>query len=819
MLIPTVLSRTLLDSSAQVVKDYAGNTLYPLVQWVLDSNSRYEISSIEHLIQLMNSGTVFENTGSVPTDYMGSDYIQTVDIDLEGDSTNIAPIGLPGATFQGEYDGNGFTVSNWNYVNPNHPSLSGIADVGFFGRVDNATLKNIKLAGVCTLTGFQNAAGMVVGTIGSVSTVFNIEADLSPGSFITQGDAETGITYLGGLVGRLSSTGVTMALTLRGELTLTYGANAGTPSVGGVAGYMTNCDVTLIRNLATFPAGISGFYAGGICGYLNDNSLTKVLNAMTGDISDSGVANTFIEGIAGRHAHEVTSESSEIINSMKGNITSTETSCRVGGMIANFGVVSGSTTHTFLNYMTGDVLNTERPAQSSGFFGLTLTPVDLATSINAMNGETYQSIGGTLNEPVTIDTSFGLAFTVDTTNTTTTPVSGLATDPENGLPIVDLTATDPDGVTHTFEFIFGNPPTEYNQLQINLSGENLQFAELEIYDLNGTNIALLGTATITAPHSNPVYAADKGNDGDTNQIISGDSIAIALQQNGVANWTLDLDRAYTFQQLNKVVFYNRDDPTVSPWAVGGTITFHSADGGDPEQVGVLTADLIQEFVITPVPMTVVPRALSARITVTSVSGATAYRLTSQMTGSPIERVVENNFTVLNQTANNLTPETEYTFRLYATEGSVYSLVHESTVSTRANSADNYDSNDFLGTSGRFDLTALDTTSVAYIADVMNDVFTTGDAIDINVGGGAQGTKKSKFVNRGGNVSIDSSEAIVAPFSKDAGAGQSISLTLADASTVSVAYDDTSEAITVGLTSYSAGEHFVLDGKKTTIVDI
>ena len=408
-----------------------------------------------------------------------------------------------------------------------------------------------------------------------------------------------------------------------------------------------------------------------------------------------------------------------------------------------------------------------------------------------------------------VDTSYGLTFTVDAYNTTT-PITGLPTDPERGLPIVDLTATDADGVVHTFEFVFGNDPTAFNQLQIKSLGDNFNMNELEVYNLVGENIALLGTASTDSV--NPNSNESRGNDGNTD---SDSAFTIDLVLAGGPTWTLDLDRGYTLSEINKVVFYNR--VTFTERAVGAIITLHSSDGGNPEEVGVLTADPIQEFVITNVPLTVTPRALNAKITVSPVNGVIGFRITSQKTGSTRERVAKSSFTDLNQTIPNLTPETEYTFRLYSTTGNNYALVGESTVTTLANSASNYDTNDFVGASGRFDLSALDTASVGLIADVMDELFSTGDDIDIVVPG--RGTKVSKFVNRGGSVSIENSEALVAPFSTDAGAGQSVSLTLSDSSVVALSYDENTEAITVGATSYTSGESFVLDGKKATIVDI
>lgn len=65
------------------------------VTWVQDGSGNYEISSVEHLKQLMNKGTLYTDSGSFPVDYWGSgtSYIQTTDLDLMGDSTNIKTIG------------------------------------------------------------------------------------------------------------------------------------------------------------------------------------------------------------------------------------------------------------------------------------------------------------------------------------------------------------------------------------------------------------------------------------------------------------------------------------------------------------------------------------------------------------------------------------------------------------------------------------------------------------------------------------------------------------------------------------------------------
>lgn len=219
-----------------------------------------------------------------------------------------------------------------------------------------------------------------------------------------------------------------------------------------------------------------------------------------------------------------------------------------------------------------------------------------------------------------------------------------------------------------------------------------------------------------------------------------------------------------------------------------------------------------------IPLAVTPRPLSVNVTISEIDGAT-YRLTVQETGSPTERIVKNNFTDLTQIIRNLVPETEYTLRLYAKTSNIgYELVHEVTASTRENLAQNYVTDDFSVESGRFDLRELDAASIGSMSSVMDDIFTTGDTLDISVPGG-RGEKVSTFINRGANVTIADSEALVAPFTVDAGSGQSVSLTLSDSSVVTLLFDETDESVTVGTTAYNSGDSFVLDGKKATIIDI
>lgn len=103
------------------------------------------------------------------------------------------------------------------------------------------------------------------------------------------------------------------------------------------------------------------------------------------------------------------------------------------------------------------------------------------------------------------------------------------------------------------------------------------------------------------------------------------------------------------------------------------------------------------------------------VTLTSIPGATGYRLTLQQTGASSASIVKNNFTDLDQKIVDLIPETEYTISLFSTFGLVYS----STVTTLANTSSSYDVNEFAIAGGGYDLSTLSDTSVGYISEVMN----------------------------------------------------------------------------------------------------
>ena len=433
------------------------------VTWTQDASSRYEISSKHHLIQLMHSGTLHANAGSTPSDFMNAHYIQTVDIDFLSDTTNIKPIGQATDTFGGTYDGSNFSISNWSYLDPEFDTTNNCEFyAGIFGSVSNCTLKNIKLVGVCTIRGFHLNAGMLVGDA-NTANIYNIDCNFSPGSFIEQGHSDyTASVYAGGVIGK-TIYGTVTAVQLRGEMdTITCNVTNDSTRVGGIAGQLRGGVSTLLRNLATFNNALTGKYVGGIVGYSYEDSVSKYINAMTGNINGSTTGYT--GGVFGMCSQRYTASTiGEVVNSMKGNIVGRH----AGGICGSINMASGGTANSFMNYMRGNISSTYKgPAgedknYAGGMIGHNYdTDTQLASSINAMKGDVYSTILGAdtrsgIPDLAWVDTSFGLTFTIDKYNTNT-PVTGLAVDPTTNLPIVDLTATDGDGVTHTYDFVFAN---------------------------------------------------------------------------------------------------------------------------------------------------------------------------------------------------------------------------------------------------------------------------------------------------------------------------------------------------------------------------
>ena len=451
-------SLSISDTTAEIAFDYAKSVIVygtpdpsETVVWTKSADGRFEVATKQHLLQLMSAGTRYTDLGDHPKEYWSSSYVETADIDLVDDHASITPIGNDTTRFTGEYDGARFQIMNWSY--------SGTETfTGLFGCCwEGCVLKHIRLSGAWSLlrNSLNTRSGFLVGYLYKIS-VDDVEANFDAGTVI-QGNSSVGV-----LIGR-SDHSLCHKLTLRG----TVDSVEGTDDVGGLVGHLSGdlSDFEHCRNLATFPTGIiSGDYAGGIMGTCMKSAFSKCLNAMQGDLSASNGAG----GICGHF--NLASMNDAVVNSMVGNVTGTNFA---GGIFGKVTVterypLSGT---RILNYMKGDVVG---PSGAGGIMGTCIDSgsvpgdIEITKSVVAMQGNVTQSVRGTENFTpsvieVTVDTSFGMAYTSNDYGSATMVVDdSLVYHPQfTDLPYIDMSGTDADGFLYAWDFVFGNVGGKY----------------------------------------------------------------------------------------------------------------------------------------------------------------------------------------------------------------------------------------------------------------------------------------------------------------------------------------------------------------------
>lgn len=213
------------------------------------------------------------------------------------------------------------------------------------------------------------------------------------------------------------------------------------------------------------------------------------------------------------------------------------------------------------------------------------------------------------------------------------------------------------------------------------------------------------------------------------------------------------------------------------------------------------------FLIPPLSFT--PRSINILVNIVEVTGAVRYMLTYQ-TDTVEESTAFSGFTDLVKNIKSLQPETLYTVRLYTDSGSGYVLTHTDTATTLVDTNDNIEVSDFLdGTI--YDLSSLGPDAKSILSSHINSRLGTGDDLLVR-------TDKNKiidaaFVNL--NDSAPAEDALLVPFDVNSGTSQTINLVLADSSVVQVHYHEGNNTIEINSTIYSAGDVFVIGGKKST----
>lgn len=419
------------------------------VDWVLN-NSKYELSSKNHFLQLMSNGTLFSDTGTPPTNYWSSDYIQTDDVDLESDG-NIVPIGNSNDPFSGSFDGSGYAITDWAYDNASD------SNVGFFGYISDALIQNVNMEGSWVLSS-GSQCGFLVGECES-SNIHNVTADFSSGSIASTG------TSVGGLVGT-SSGSIIEGLTMKGVLsTIT-----GTTNVGGIVGSITDgSSLNYVRNMVRFTGSpsISGTSCAGICSHVSSSDSSYIMSAMIGSITGVDNAGGIFSTIENTSSNSI----SHIINSMTGSISSTGTSSSAGGIASTVQSDGNSLfqMNTLATYGSCSISGTNN---SGGIIGSIMDGVEIINSVIAMNGTVeyagvQTSTGSNNSIEVQIINTFGLVYTnpgVDVSLTALTGSFGVHAG-FSDLEYFAMEGTDTVGNHYTWEFAFGNLSGSTNHSQ------------------------------------------------------------------------------------------------------------------------------------------------------------------------------------------------------------------------------------------------------------------------------------------------------------------------------------------------------------------
>ena len=223
-----------------------------------------------------------------------------------------------------------------------------------------------------------------------------------------------------------------------------------------------------------------------------------------------------------------------------------------------------------------------------------------------------------------------------------------------------------------------------------------------------------------------------------------------------------------------------------------------------------STDILQMFNEGPNPppvLTVTMYTHIADLEWEDVSGASTYRVTAtEDTLDEIEltTTVESHFEIF-----NLKPDTNYTLKVY-TDLDTLTPIHTNLETTLSLNSSNVGS---LMTRLGNDLTIINETAVDEIDALINEVLTTGDIVNTNIG-------ETIFVETSDSLVLtDTNESILTPFQTGQGAGQSISVVLPDSSTSVVSYDETTNEIVSDTVNFAIGSTLVLGGLKVTVKEI
>lgn len=181
-----------------------------------------------------------------------------------------------------------------------------------------------------------------------------------------------------------------------------------------------------------------------------------------------------------------------------------------------------------------------------------------------------------------------------------------------------------------------------------------------------------------------------------------------------------------------------------------------------------------------------------------VSGASTYTIVKTQDGGTVEIPVISDTSTLLYTDYTLSEGTAYTFILYT---DVNPTVPVLTIAGTTPIIDSANVTLLLTKIGN-DVSLLPTNSLNEISSYLRDIFTTGDSIVTSSG-------DAKFVENAGTLALTggATEVVLTPFDVSGGSGQTVTITLPDASSEVLTYDELTDEIVSNSVNYGPGEYF------------
>ena len=267
---PLPTSLTLSNMASQLNPYTSGTTLEPNPEGI------YEIYSADQL-HLLSKEVAAGNT------FSGKTIRLMTDIDLKGQT--FTPIGGNGTSnsFKGTFDGNYHVVKNLCIF------LKSVSAVGFFGRVDYATIKNFGIESGIVFAGEKSGALVGIFNHSTMTGCFNRAPVISTGG------------HVGGLIGQLGGKSTIDSCYNHAKIQ-SYGN-----IVGGLIGYLSSkTNLTLTNSYHVGALGASSGTTGMVAYYNTGNSSmypekVTIQNCLsTTAIKHSSVANlSSVESLSG----------------------------------------------------------------------------------------------------------------------------------------------------------------------------------------------------------------------------------------------------------------------------------------------------------------------------------------------------------------------------------------------------------------------------------------------------------------------------------------------------------------------------------------